>query len=88
MLDEISAKVLDIATDLNSDWGLDTDDYLTTSGELGTVLSLQGEVFFRQATRAFRHFVFAFAPREYFEADAAFHPLDRFRQHDPVIWNR
>ena len=41
--------VILLAESLNSDWGLPVDDYLTDSSELLTVLSLEGEAFFRGA---------------------------------------
>lgn len=45
----VSTLVIDTAEDLNVDWGLDTNDYLTAAGEVGSVLSLEGETFFRGA---------------------------------------
>jgi len=46
---EIGDRVLALAADLNNKWGLLTVYYLNTENELGTVLSLYGEAFFRGA---------------------------------------
>lgn len=45
----ISNQVIEWAEDLNSEWGLDPDDYLTASGQTTQSLSLEGETFFRGA---------------------------------------
>lgn len=45
----LAATVIALATNLNSEWGLDSDEYLTAEVEVGTVLSLYGEAFFRGA---------------------------------------
>lgn len=45
----IGDLVLSLARNLNTEWELDSDDYLTTESESGTVLSLAGESFFRGA---------------------------------------
>jgi hypothetical protein len=45
----ISDLIIDIAEDLNIDWSLEIVDYLTTSSEMGVVLSVKGESFFRGA---------------------------------------
>jgi len=46
---ELAARILNIATDLNIKWGVDSAYFLTTEIETGTVLSLYGEAFFRGA---------------------------------------
>jgi hypothetical protein len=47
----LAAKILDLAFDLNSRWGLTGSNILTLEMETGTVLSLIGEDFFRGAVR-------------------------------------
>jgi len=46
---ELAARILTIAGDLDSKWGLSTTYSLLTQNETGTVLSLYGESFFRGA---------------------------------------
>jgi hypothetical protein len=48
-LHAVSDKVIEWADDLNSEWGLTGTDLLTMPGELGTVLSYEGQTFFRGA---------------------------------------
>lgn len=45
----ISNKVIEWAGDLNSEWGLTSTNYLTTSAQTSQSLSLEGETFFRGA---------------------------------------
>jgi hypothetical protein len=45
----ISNKVIDWGEDLNTEWGLASSDYLTTSSQTAQALSLEGESFFRGA---------------------------------------
>jgi len=45
----IAQRLIEIATDLNSKWGLTTDYELTYSSETGTTLSIYGQAFFRGA---------------------------------------
>lgn len=45
----IAAKILTIAADLDTKWGLDSDSSLLLESETGTVLSIYGEAFFRGA---------------------------------------
>lgn len=49
ILESLSILVIDLAEELNLEWNLDTGEKLTTSGETGTVLSVEGESFFRGA---------------------------------------
>jgi hypothetical protein len=46
---EISNQVIEWAKDLNSEWGLTGSDVLTYEAETSTVLSLEGQTFFRGA---------------------------------------
>ncbi len=46
---EMGARIMTIADDLNQKWALSSSLYLTSEVETGTVLSLQGEAFFRGA---------------------------------------
>ena len=46
---EIGDLIISLALELNTEWGLTSDNYLTTEAESGTVLSLAGESFFRGA---------------------------------------
>jgi len=46
---ELSVRVLIIAEDLNTKWGLTSDYYLTVDEDTGTYLSLYGQSFFRGA---------------------------------------
>lgn len=45
----ISNKVVEWATELNTEWGLTSTEYLTASGQTSQCLSLEGETFFRGA---------------------------------------
>ena len=46
---ELANRILNLATDLNTKWGLLTDYFLTVETEAGTRLSAYGEAFFRGA---------------------------------------
>lgn len=46
---ELSTRILIIADDLNTKWGLTSDYYLTIDEETGAYLSLYGQTFFRGA---------------------------------------
>lgn len=46
---DIASKIILLATELNSNWGLTSSYYLTTETEIATVLSIYGEAFFRGA---------------------------------------
>lgn len=45
----VTATILNLAQDLDIKWGLDADESLLTEAEVGTVLSLYGQAFFRGA---------------------------------------
>lgn len=49
VLSAISTLILVWANELNTDWDLDPDDYLTSEGTTGNILSFDGQVFFRGA---------------------------------------